>query len=125
MASHISAIRAQAAGQTGSTYFAALGLSRFANAKVQSAVEKAKLKALYDPATADAILEMAAKPVSDPLSLTTARKIFGDIRLPNGEKLMDKLIDKGYVKSYVGRGMMYGAGEDLADKKNPSRSVAR
>jgi hypothetical protein len=125
MASWISAWRAQEMGATGSTYFATLGLSRFANSKVQQAVERAKTRALYDPQTAEAILEMAAKPVSDPLSLTTARKIFGDMRLPDGKRLMDKLIDKGYVKKYVARGLIYGAAEDASDKRNPSRSVAR
>lgn len=101
MASWISAWRAQEIGATGSTYFTTLGLSRFANAKVQQAVEAAKVKALYDPATATAILEMAAKPTSEALSMTTARKIFKDIRLPNGQNLVDTLVDRGFVKAYV------------------------
>ena len=112
-ASWISAGRVVGAGQAGGTYFTILGLSRFANAKAQAAVESAKLKALYDPDTAKAVLEMAATPSTQPLGLSTARKIFGNLSLPNGQSLVDRLIDRGYVKQYVVRGAVYGAEQAL------------
>jgi hypothetical protein len=126
MASWISAWRAQAARQTGATYFATLGLSRFANAKVQAAIERAKHRALYDPKTADAILEMVSTPMTEPLSMTTAKKIFGDIRLAGGQKLIDRLIDKDYVKSHVSRGLIYGAEKAMQEQDDTTgRTGAR
>jgi hypothetical protein len=121
MASWISAWRAQASGQTGASYFTTLGLSRFANVKVQQAIERAKHRALYDPKTADAILELVATDKSQPISLTTARKIFGDIRLADGKRLVDRLIDKGYVKQYISRGIIYGTEKALQEKEDATQ----
>jgi hypothetical protein len=125
-ASWIAAIRASWAGNTSSTYVGALGLSRFANAKVQAAVEKAKRQALYDPETAKAILEMAGKDSTEALSLTTAKKIFGDLRLADGQRVIDKMIDKGYVQKHIGRGIIYGMEKIEQDAEDPkNRSTAR
>jgi len=115
-ASWISAGRAVGSGQAGGTYFTMLGLSRFANAKAQAAVENAKLKALYDPDTAKAILELAATPTTQPLGLSTAKKIFGNVSLPNGQNLVDRLIDRGYVKKYLSRGAIYGMEQSNAER---------
>jgi hypothetical protein len=126
MASWISSFRAKIAGNTSGTYVAALGLSRFANAKVQAAVERAKHQALYDPETAQAILEMAGKDASQPLSMTTAKKIFGDIRDASGQLLIDKMIDKGFVEKNVSRGIIYGLQKIEQDREDPqNRETAR
>ncbi len=109
MASWISAWSRQESGMTGSGYFTILGLSRFANAKAQAAVEAAKLKALYDPDTAEAILQMAKTPSNQPIGASALRKIFGNLTTGDGKKLVDKLIDAGYTGQHVSRGVAYGA----------------
>jgi hypothetical protein len=119
MQSWVNDLRAVSTGRTGANYTALLGMSRFVNAKVQNAVEQAKRRALYDPETATAILELSATPSSQPLSLTTARKVFGDIRTNSGQSLVDRLIDKGYVKAYVFRGMIYGAEKAIQESEDP------
>jgi hypothetical protein len=65
-------------------------------------------------------LELSATPSSQPLSLTTARKIFGDIRTNSGQSLVDRLIDKGYVKAYVSRGMIYGEEKAMQEDQDPN-----
>ena len=97
------------AGQVGASYLATLGISRFANAKMQAAVDKAKVKALYDPDTATAILELAATPSTQPLGLSTVQKLFRGINIGNGQSLVDRLIERGLVSSNIGRGALYGA----------------
>jgi hypothetical protein len=60
MQSWVNDLRAVTMGRTGANYTALLGMSRFVNAKVQNAVEQAKRRALYDPETATAILNIAS-----------------------------------------------------------------
>ncbi len=126
MASWIAAGRAQMAGQVGSTYFAALGLSRFINAKVQAKIAAAERKALYDPETARAVLEMASTNATEPLALTTFQKIFGNLRLEGGKKLVDSLVDRGYVRQFAARGAVFGAEKSQQDTTDPNdRNTAR
>lgn len=120
-ASWISAYRASKFGFTGGTYFAALGLSRFANTRVQQAFEKAQMRALYDPEMSKAILEMAATPANEAIGYSSALKVLGGIKLEDGMKLVDHLIDRGYVKKYLRRGAIYGAEKAADDQRQEAQ----
>lgn len=106
-ASWIQSIRTAWARQTGVTYVTALGLSRFALARVTQAVDNAKLKALYDPPTTEAILELMSKGQGEPLSMTTGNAVWGGVK-----GLVGKMVEAGYIKRYVPRGMVYGAADE-------------
>jgi hypothetical protein len=109
-----------AQGRVGMTYLGTLGISRFANARIQASIEQAKHAALYDPTTATAILEMVANAPNEALSLSTAKKIFGDIRTSSGQTLVDRLIDRGYVKENIGRGALFGATKAMQNENDPN-----
>lgn len=119
-ASIISSIRAQAAGNTSSSYVAVLTLSRFVNAKMQAAMSKAMHNALYDPEMADAILEMSSKPANQAMSVTSAVKVgFDKIKDANGRNMLERMIDAGYVKDYTSRGLLYGVEATQTQERDP------
>jgi hypothetical protein len=122
MASHLSNLRNMETGRSGSTFVATLSLSRLVNTKVQQAVEAAKIKALYDPETAEAVLALAATPINKPVAYGMMKLVLGGIKLENGTSLLDHMVDKGYVKKYVSRGII--AGIETASEDEDKRSTA-
>ncbi len=119
-ASIISSIRAQAAGNTSSAYVAVLTTSRFVNMKIQSALTNAMHTSLYDPDMADAILEMSAKPANEPLSKSAAVKVgFDKIKDATGKNILQRMIDVGYVKDYVARGIIAGGEQSKRETDDP------
>ena len=55
--------------------------------------------------------------------MTTARMIWGKIKLSDGTTLADRLLDKGYVRKYVNRGFIYGI--EQASGNKDERTTAR
>lgn len=93
-ASIISGVKSWVEGRTSGVWFGTQFGSRFLNAKVQVALEKAQAKALYDPDTAKAILELSQTLSTDSISKRTADSVWSSV----GQFLSD-LTNKGFIKT--------------------------
>lgn len=128
LASWLTGFRSMDAG-FGKHYFPLISAGRFVNTRIQTAVEGSIQKALYDPETSKAVLEMVATPQNQPISSKVLDSIFGsstELR----RVVQKELLEQGLVRKITEQGALIGGtkavtGQSIDDKERAKRRSER
>jgi len=119
-ASFMSYWRSTTQGYTSTPYIGALAGGRYLNQQLQNSLKDAELKAFNDPEMAKAVLEMYSKKAGEPITMQSARRVFGSgarMTADMTKKFLDWMVDRGYVIPTTGKGAQLGATSALQEKK--------
>lgn len=116
-ASWIASLKSFGEGRTGGAWLTGFTGGRFFNSQLKAKLAKMQMDALYDPKTADAILELYSKGEGQPMSKSTA-KLLADGLGEGGDRLVKSLGNRGMLTNQVFNGARVTATMEANKKDN-------